>query len=433
MPEVNMNPYLTSYMDNIGQPAVKSPMAPAVKSPMAPAPEQPVGPNNPLNMQPDPFNKQRPGGFYVTAPEHQPKDELDKLLYDITNPTDDPKDETGLYDFGRDAPKKGFVATEKDLIKKLSTKKDAKKDIKPPNLKKFMKKPSMPNMEGLSKDELDILGRMSSVKGVDQYQGYFDFINHAVGTNYKDAKTMTWAERNAQVDKYEDRYKKDKYSKYAREMNEFKMNEQIRQFDAKLFFERGKMKNAMNLATLKSMGKGRGKILEIKQATAAANSKSVIDNLQTTLGKIADLSRKFGPVTGRITSMNKWDGEGPTLVSEMLTQIQTVGKILEGGVLRKDDWEKYLKILPTINDTPITATRKMQFMIGLLKRRTTDEINVWGATGRDVAGIKEYLGGTLKMSSETKSILNTQEYIDSANAAKIDLGAALRAKFTLDK
>ncbi len=75
----------------------------------------------------------------------------------------------------------------------------------------------------------------------------------------------------------------------------------------------------------------------------------------------------------------------------------------------------------------------MQFMIGLLKRRTTDEINVWGATGRDVAGIKEYLGGTLKMSSETKSILNTQEYIDSANAAKIDLGAALRAKFTLDK
>ena len=37
---------------------------------------------------------------------------------------------------------------------------------------------------------------------------------------------------------------------------------------------------------------------------------------------------------------------------------QTVGKALGGGVLRKEDEDKYKKILATLNDTPETAVYK---------------------------------------------------------------------------
>ena len=47
---------------------------------------------------------------------------------------------------------------------------------------------------------------------------------------------------------------------------------------------------------------------------------------------------------------------------------QTVGKALEGGVLRKEDEEKYKKILATLADTPETAIYKIESLISALGR-----------------------------------------------------------------
>lgn len=47
---------------------------------------------------------------------------------------------------------------------------------------------------------------------------------------------------------------------------------------------------------------------------------------------------------------------------------QTVGKALEGGVLRKEDEEKYKKILATLNDTPETALYKIEALKSSLER-----------------------------------------------------------------
>ena len=47
---------------------------------------------------------------------------------------------------------------------------------------------------------------------------------------------------------------------------------------------------------------------------------------------------------------------------------QRVGKALEGGVLRKEDEEKYKRILATLRDTPGTAIYKVDQMLEDLKR-----------------------------------------------------------------
>jgi hypothetical protein len=45
---------------------------------------------------------------------------------------------------------------------------------------------------------------------------------------------------------------------------------------------------------------------------------------------------------------------------------------LEGGVLRKEDEEKYKKILATLTDTPETATYKIDSLIKNIQTNLTD-------------------------------------------------------------
>ena len=51
---------------------------------------------------------------------------------------------------------------------------------------------------------------------------------------------------------------------------------------------------------------------------------------------------------------------------------QDFGKALEGGVLRKEDEEKYKKILATITDTPTTALYKLDQLQNSLQKSIDD-------------------------------------------------------------
>ena len=48
------------------------------------------------------------------------------------------------------------------------------------------------------------------------------------------------------------------------------------------------------------------------------------------------------------------------------TARQVVGKALEGGVLRKEDEDKYKKILPTMQDAPEVAASKLDYIQGII-------------------------------------------------------------------
>ena len=63
---------------------------------------------------------------------------------------------------------------------------------------------------------------------------------------------------------------------------------------------------------------------------------------------------------------------------------QTVGKALEGGVLRKEDEEKYKKILATLSDTPETAIYKVDALLSSIQRDIENYKNLQQSSGRSL-------------------------------------------------
>jgi hypothetical protein len=64
---------------------------------------------------------------------------------------------------------------------------------------------------------------------------------------------------------------------------------------------------------------------------------------------------------------------------------QVIGKALEGGVLRREDEEKYKKILPTIGDPPAVAKAKLQGLWQAIEKRRQTTIDALSDAGHDTA------------------------------------------------
>jgi hypothetical protein len=63
---------------------------------------------------------------------------------------------------------------------------------------------------------------------------------------------------------------------------------------------------------------------------------------------------------------------------------QVIGKALEGGVLRKEDEYKYVKILPTIGDPPDVATAKLDGLESAIRQRITTMLDTMEDAGVNV-------------------------------------------------
>jgi hypothetical protein len=78
---------------------------------------------------------------------------------------------------------------------------------------------------------------------------------------------------------------------------------------------------------------------------------------------------KFGPVAGRYFKANPYEPGGQAIQAELKRAMQSIGKYLEGGVLRAEDEKKYEQMLPQITDTPETAKAKLVGIDALLKAK----------------------------------------------------------------
>lgn len=67
--------------------------------------------------------------------------------------------------------------------------------------------------------------------------------------------------------------------------------------------------------------------------------------------------------------MNPFDTGAQNLQADTARIKQVIGKALEGGVLRKEDEEKYAKILPTLNDSDEVAQHKIDTIAADLQRK----------------------------------------------------------------
>ena len=99
------------------------------------------------------------------------------------------------------------------------------------------------------------------------------------------------------------------------------------------------------------------------------DTKSALGSLQGLSQTLAANEGTTGPILGSLRVLNPYDSTARTVQAEIDRVRQVVGKALEGGVLRKEDEDKYKKILPTIKDTPTVAQEKIR---QLYTRLSTD-------------------------------------------------------------
>lgn len=113
-----------------------------------------------------------------------------------------------------------------------------------------------------------------------------------------------------------------------------------------------------------------------------AQTQSALSNLHDLRQKILDNVDKIGPITG-LAAINPYS-EARKVQADIDRVKQVVGKALEGGVLRKEDEEKYKKILATITDTPETAVYKIDALIASIQRDIETYKSLQSSAGRSI-------------------------------------------------
>jgi hypothetical protein len=97
-----------------------------------------------------------------------------------------------------------------------------------------------------------------------------------------------------------------------------------------------------------------------------AQTQKALDDLDVLRSKIEGNEQFVGPIKG-LQKYNPWS-KARQVQADVDRVRQTVGKALEGGVLRKEDEEKYKKILATLTDTPETALYKIDALKDTIAR-----------------------------------------------------------------
>jgi hypothetical protein len=78
---------------------------------------------------------------------------------------------------------------------------------------------------------------------------------------------------------------------------------------------------------------------------------------------------------------------------------QTIGKFKEGGVLRKEDEDKYNRILATIWDNPTVAAEKLRNIRAEMTSKYNATLDTLGAQGYKTAGLSRIGAGAAKKSA----------------------------------
>lgn len=106
---------------------------------------------------------------------------------------------------------------------------------------------------------------------------------------------------------------------------------------------------------------------------------------------IASNADMFGPVAGRKASYNPYNERAQTADASLRTASQSFGRFMEGGVLRKEDEEKYRKMFPQLSDTPEVAANKLEIVNRLLVNKQNSTIDALKRSGYNVSGIEQPL------------------------------------------
>ncbi len=111
---------------------------------------------------------------------------------------------------------------------------------------------------------------------------------------------------------------------------------------------------------------------------------TMLEDIKGTIDKNKDT---FGPVAGRVAGVNPYNERAKTIDAQMRAAAQSFGRYMEGGVLRKEDEEKYRNMFPGLTDTPELAANKLAIVDKLLRDKQGSNIGALRDQGYDVSGV----------------------------------------------
>jgi hypothetical protein len=115
---------------------------------------------------------------------------------------------------------------------------------------------------------------------------------------------------------------------------------------------------------------------------------SMLQDIKATISSNGDM---FGPVAGRMAAFNPYNEKGKTADSQFRTASQSFGKFMEGGVLRKEDEDKYREMFPKLSDPPEIAANKLANVERLLAQKQGSTIAALKGSGYNVNAIDKQI------------------------------------------
>ncbi len=140
-------------------------------------------------------------------------------------------------------------------------------------------------------------------------------------------------------------------------------------------------KDLLNLKSGKGKELSQNTIGKLNEGNAIP---AMLGDISTT---IKENSASFGPVAGRTWGQVPYNETGRTIDAQVRAASQAFGRFMEGGVLRKEDEEKYRKMFPNLTDTPDVADNKLQVVDRLLVQRQNSNLEAYKAQGYNMSGL----------------------------------------------
>jgi len=135
------------------------------------------------------------------------------------------------------------------------------------------------------------------------------------------------------------------------------------------------------------------KMKELSQANIKnINEGNAIPAMLEDVSKVIDdNSKEFGPLSGSASLMNPYNTKVQAINAQMRASSQAFGRFMEGGVLRKEDEEKYKKMFPSVSDTPGLAKEKLNVVNRLLVQKQNSLIDAYKKQGFNLDGVDKDL------------------------------------------
>jgi hypothetical protein len=148
---------------------------------------------------------------------------------------------------------------------------------------------------------------------------------------------------------------------------------------------------AKNLADAK--GNSSGQRLPADKVLAVSEGQRLPQMLDDIRGTLKANKGAFGPIRGGLSSMNPYNEQAQTIDAQMRTAAQSFGRLMEGGVLRKEDEEKYRKMFPQLKDDPAVAENKLALVDRMLKQKQQADVSALAGSGYDTGAFGQ--GGAM--------------------------------------